>query len=755
MANESEVQIFPRIRQDIIISKQIDNSGENTSYVIKDPLNERYFRFQEIEFYIISQLDGSNSHVSIIELIHSQFDITISESELKDFLDGLLRTSLLENSDPGSKTHPRKKIIKGDILYLRFKLFNPENLFRWLLPRTRIFFTAGFILFSISLLLIATLVTFGHWREIITDFKNTFHWGTILTAWLVILVVVTLHEFAHGMTCSYFGGKVKEIGFLLIYFQPAFYCNVSDAWLFPEKHKRLWVTFAGAYFEVFIWAIATLIWRLTEPGTNIHYFALIITCTSAIKSFFNLNPLIKLDGYYLLSDWLNIPNLRKKAFHYLNNSVRSIWSKSATALLKPDRKNRNLLISYAFLSAIYSYTLLYKTATWFGGFMVTRFQAWGFIIFMTCLIIYFRYPLKNHLVSLKTYIQNMQIKTFFKRGKFKIIMIITTILLLMSVIKKELRISGSFTIIPVQIAKIHAPAEGIIDSIYVKEGESVKKNSMIAKLVDSDYRLELNKINAEIEAANAKLHLSKSGPRNEEIELARIMVTKAKDQAYFANINEQRSKFLLTNQVISPKEYEQSLEDRSKSESEFREMKERLNLLLTGNRPEEIQWLQADIRRLTTQKKYLEKKISELTLVCPINGTVITKKTNEKIGENVKKGDLLLEINQINYLMAEIQIPEKEIGDIKQGQKITLKARAFPGQTFTGKVYSISPVVEKLNEWQNDHYLIVRSYIPNPGLSLKPLMTGNAKIHCEKHSILSIVFRRFVRYIRVEFWSLW
>ena len=102
------------------------------------------------------------------------------------------------------------------------------------------------------------------------------------------------------------------MGFLLLYLQPAFYCDVTAAWAFPERSKRLWVTFAGAYCELVIWALATVAWYLTQADTAIHLVALLVMVASGLKSLFNFNPLIKLDGYYLLSDYLEIPNLRAK-----------------------------------------------------------------------------------------------------------------------------------------------------------------------------------------------------------------------------------------------------------------------------------------------------------------------------------------------------------------------------------------------------------------------------------------------------------
>ena len=163
------------------------------------------------------------------------------------------------------------------------------------------------------------------WNEIVRDLRHLYRFDALVLAWITVLTVTTAHEFAHGLTCKRFGGEVHEIGFLLLYFQPAFYCNVSDAWLFPKKSHRLWVTFAGAYLEIFVWSLATLAWRATEPDTWINFVAMVVMATSGIKSVFNMNPLIKLDGYYLLSDYLEVPNLRQRSTSYLKGIVRRLW----------------------------------------------------------------------------------------------------------------------------------------------------------------------------------------------------------------------------------------------------------------------------------------------------------------------------------------------------------------------------------------------------------------------------------------------
>src|SRR5207248_9588829 len=92
------------------------------------------------------------------------------------------------------------------------------------------------------------------------------------------------------------------------------FCHVSDAWLFKEKSKRLWVTLAGGYCDLCLWAVAVFAWRLTPPHDLVHQLAWVVVAVCGVRVFFNFNPLLKLDGCYLLSDWLEVPNLRQRAW---------------------------------------------------------------------------------------------------------------------------------------------------------------------------------------------------------------------------------------------------------------------------------------------------------------------------------------------------------------------------------------------------------------------------------------------------------
>src|SRR5207248_8674086 len=136
--------------------------------------------------------------------------------------------------------------------------------------------------------------------ELASPVAQVWHWDVMALVWLTLLLTIAFHEFAHGLTCKHFGGEVHEIGFLLLYFVPCFYCNVSDAWLFPARAKRMWVTFAGGYCDLVLWALSAFAWRLTVPDSPLNYLAWMVFTVCGMRIFFNLNPLLKLDGYYLL-----------------------------------------------------------------------------------------------------------------------------------------------------------------------------------------------------------------------------------------------------------------------------------------------------------------------------------------------------------------------------------------------------------------------------------------------------------------------
>jgi putative peptide zinc metalloprotease protein len=818
-----------KLRDDLVVSQQ--NTAAGAVFVLKDPQTGRLFRFREPEYFILRQLDGRTPLEVIQRQTEEKFSAALPPHTLAKFITTVQRAGLFQGEHIRPGHFDQRGRVRGSFLYVRLRAFDPDRLFARLLPRVRFFFTPYFIVPGAFLILLAFLITFLSWNEILRDGSGLFRIQTFLLAWLISCATITAHEFAHGLTCKRFGGEVHELGFMLIYFQPAFYCNVSDTWLFPEKSKRLWVTFAGPYLDFVGWAAATLIWRVTEPETTLHYFSLVVMGLSAIRMFFNLNPLIKLDGYYLLSDALEMPNLRQKAFSYLGARIRAFWGSSSPVVWDTSRRERRIYLTYGLLAGLYSYALLATVAFSFGSYFIRQYQGFGLVLFATLLVGLVGNPLRK--LRREPYLpadaaavggardwprfaraQRRTRRSLRKRG-----LVLAAILAGLAVLvfgKMELTVSGPFTVLPLENADVRTKVSGLLEHIYVDEGDSVKAGQLIARLSDRDYRAELRKTDAAIAEKRAKLRMLKVGARREEIDLARKTVATARTRLDQAQKRHDEAKRMLTERLtraevsvskgderlryarvrrdlfetlqrrelvswlqsqeaqeaaaVREKELEETraelkllqaddLADLRKAiavaENELKEAESKLTLVLAGSRQEEVEGVEAEIARLEVERRHLEETLRRLAIVSPITGVITTPKLKERVGEHVPHGALITKVHELKTLKAQIAVSEKEIADARLGQLVVLKARAVPEETFSGRVISISPTATKADDTLGQRTVFIITEIDNSLMRLRPEMSGHAKTYCGTRRIGDLIARRVARYVTIEFWSWW
>ena len=184
-------------------------------------------------------------------------------------------------------------------------------------------FTMRFNMTARLIMLGAVLLVLTHFETFLSklpSYHEFFSFKTVVYLWVALGIVKIIHEFGHGLSCKYYGGEVHEMGFLFLVFSPALYCNVSDSWTLPSKWKRIIIAAAGIYVELLIAALATFVWwnTPTEPFINNMALSLMIVC-SVSTVVFNANPLMRYDGYYVLADWIEIPNLRERSNKFLKN----------------------------------------------------------------------------------------------------------------------------------------------------------------------------------------------------------------------------------------------------------------------------------------------------------------------------------------------------------------------------------------------------------------------------------------------------
>ena len=512
----------PKLRSDLVIRPQASVNG--TTVVVKDPAARRFFSFGEVEHFVARQLDGATPLDIVRRRVEARFGQPLPEQTLQHFVEQFRRFRLLDDGSERREGEYAHQRVRGSLLYIRVKAFDPDRLLDLLVTRVNGVFTRTFLLASAATILMALAVTAVGWPQFTHDLMRLYRVDALLAAWVTVISVTTVHEFAHGVTCKRFGGQVNEIGFMLLYFQPAFYCNVSDAWLIPEKSKRLWVTFAGAYSEMLVWALATLAWRVTEPDTWINFVALVIMATSGVKTLFNLNPLIKLDGYYLLSDYLEIPNLRQKSFAALKARAHGLWNLSPDTLRIRGREEW-IYLGYGALAALYSVGLITLIAWKFGAFLMTRYGGVGFIACAALLLTVFHRPLGNVLSKMKPPVGAAVAP---KRGPTGVrLAILAIVLAAIALMPAGLKVTGDFRILPAHKGEIRAQIDGILAEIYKEEGDQIEPGEAIARLDDREYTSALEKIEAQIVQAQARRDMLHAGPRREEMELARAELDSA------------------------------------------------------------------------------------------------------------------------------------------------------------------------------------------------------------------------------------
>src|SRR5215813_11789571 len=777
-----------QLRSDLEFSPQ-QHQGKSV-VVVKDPITARYFRFTDSQAAILELLHEPIEASTLAKNASQKLNASIPITTIDAFLNSLEDKWLLDTAAVGDKlaTVNSHKIQDRNLLYWKLLSINPDKIFQWLLPRTRWAFTAAFHGVAVFSILNGFIISYLHWSEFRGGVQGLFNLHGLLFLWVVTFTVVTVHEFSHGLTCCHFGGKVKEIGFMLIYFQPAFYCDVSDSWMFPSKRQRMWVTFAGGYVQLVVWGICTTVWRITDPDTFINEVVLVVVVFSGLQTLINFNPLIKLDGYYMLSDYLEIPNLRAKA-------LRSLWNWVARThrLPHPWRDERAQLV-YGVASMIFSTTLLIYVYSTLYTWATSRFAFAGLVGFAMFSTYTLRRTTLDSIAGLRAAITRAAYRKYRNLG------IVAAGVVIAFVGHWELKIPAEFKILARSEMIVRTETEGIIVDMLVREGSRVAKGDVLARLGDFGKQQQISELMGELEAKRSELAQLRAGARPEELDRKQKLVETKKVELGNARRNQEqrnqltqslerkRSELQLDQQTLtrtrdlvaaglSPRadldKAENAVNVREKEIAEIeaairvvsetsdreadlktRELAEaesELRLMKAGSRPEEIRQVEADVDKLSREVALLDQEMVKTEIRAPIDGVVATPFVERKQKQHLDPGEEVCKIVDISHVTAEMQVPEKEMSDVRPGNPVHLKARSLSAVDLQGRVDFIAPVAQTVNSQQ---MVAVRSELPNDGFLLKPEMTGVAQIYCGDRRIIDLITRRMVRWLRTEFWYL-
>ncbi|HEY7636076.1 MAG TPA: HlyD family efflux transporter periplasmic adaptor subunit [Gemmatimonadales bacterium] len=547
----------PRLRSDLVLVEQTYR-GEQ-SFIVKDPETHKYFRFRPVEVMVMQTLDGSRTPAEAAAAL-VEAGVRVSASAVEGFAGklrnmGLLERTLRERSVlllERLRAERRRRLntgpFKGDWMRLRWSVGDPDEFMNRWLPRIRFCFTPAFIKISLFLFALYFLVIAVRWEEFSRGLADMYLLRMSVTAyvllWMVSIVIIVFHELGHGFTCKYFGGQVHEIGAMLLYGEPAFYCNVNDAWTFPELRSRLWVTAAGSWIQFVLASIAAIIWWAATPGTLVYQTALAAVLFGGLTTILmNANPLLPLDGYYALSDYLEVPNLRQRAFAYVYWLIKTRLLRMNVPEPLADDREKRIFLWYGILAAVYiTMTLGFSAAVAFG-WLDRVLGTIGILIFIVAA---WRVVAKPLQAAGRVLVSAWRDRPAVLRGRTVrdwLLLGAGGIGLIGLVVPRPITVTGPFVAAPALSIPVTAPDSGVIQRVYAREGGGVRAGMPLIEMRNFDLERDASTTGRRVDSLAAREAQARA--RNAMGEVSRIGAERAMEEARLAGLQQETSALTL------------------------------------------------------------------------------------------------------------------------------------------------------------------------------------------------------------------
>lgn len=512
-AQTTQRPIRLRARQDLVRVRHAHPTASR--WTLKDPVSLRYLEVGEQELAILEWLDGHRSLREIADLFALRYaPQQLPLDQLSQFIARLYRAGLLLSDSPDQAASLGERAARAkrqafwqscsNPLAIRWPLGDPQSLLRRIdavVPRLP---ASGLWLLLIGLFSVASFVFVGKghefWRELLVWQRDVdAHWLLGMAVGLILLKVA--HEIGHGLVLQRFGGRCTEAGILLLVFAPCLYVDVSDAWTLPRR-QRILVSAAGVLIEWVMAQLALILWALTQPGV-LHDLARTVVVLGTINTLvLNGNPLMRYDGYYILSDLVRIPNLWQKAQDEWTRAFRRFLGIPVSHRVPAPRRTL-FLFSYGGLSFAYRILVVCVICLWLrhlGRQNHLSTPASGFAMIIASLLVLG--PLVGLVAGLsKNPAHWYRIRMTRVTG---LALALCGIGLIGWLLPLPSRVQGVAYVIPDGSKPVYAVTPGRLN-MRVREGEAVVAGQEIARITNRRIVAELYRIQGERDRLAARL----------------------------------------------------------------------------------------------------------------------------------------------------------------------------------------------------------------------------------------------------------
>lgn len=340
------VAIKPKFRPDITVTRPIGSSD----IVLKDPVSEKFYRLTSYEFRLLKALDGRRTLEETVDHLRESGAYYTKEAA-ENITSKAARFGLILGA--GQSARQMRKAIKeqaekakkvrifSSLYFLFIPVLNPDRFLERTLWVYRLFVNRITFAIITALAPIAIWLVISGADRLTSEYLYFFNWRNLFLLWVVIFLTKLVHEFSHAYTAKSFGLHVPDMGIAFLIFFPCLYCNTTDAWGLAKRRQRIAISAAGIASEASLAILSTFVWYFSRPGiiNSLAFYLMAISFFSTVL--FNGNPLMKFDGYFILIDWLRIPNLASKSMghmkHLFLNRVLGVGSVESPAARPEER----------------------------------------------------------------------------------------------------------------------------------------------------------------------------------------------------------------------------------------------------------------------------------------------------------------------------------------------------------------------------------------------------------------------------------
>jgi len=710
---------------------------------VKDPVSLRYFQFRDEEYFILRQLDGTVDLETLQERFENRFaPRKLHTQQLLSFIGSLHGQGLLVVATEGQadellrrrdeqRWRDRFQRVAG-VLSIRFRGLDPDRFLSWLEPKTRWLFSWPVLGFAALLVMCAMLLAtleFDTMQAKLPDFHSFFSAKNAVYLMLTLACTKVLHEMGHALTCKRFGGECHELGLMLLVFTPCLYVNVTDAWMIRSKWRRAAIGAAGMAVELVLASVCMFLWWFSEKSLLHGLFLNVIFICSVSTLMFNGNPLLRYDGYYILADLIEVPNLHQQStavvVHYLGRWFLGV--DYANERMLPDER-RGWLAAFWAAAVAYRVFVLWMIA-WVLHAALKPYGLEALVQVMVLVSIggMLAGPMWNAITFLRNPGRTRDVKWLRFIGLSSLVL---GAIALVAFFPFPYRVAATAMVEPDNARKVYVSTPGTLVS-HVTLGSQIKADDVVAQLEDLELQRKLLELEGQAAQTRVKLtHLQK-----------RRVVERPNESGQLSDAD---------------------------------------RLLLD---------VEKEIASLEAQIKEQEKRLSHLTIRAPAAGLVLPTRPRaeqpqgqaqlpqwsgsplepQNQGAFLSTGDELCMIGDPDRLEAMLLVDQADIKFVRAGQPVRIRLHQTPGETLWGKVVEISaadldvlpPELTASGELatapdkQGNPKLLAPAYQVRVVLDphAEPLLlrsTGIAKIHSDPQSLGFRAYRYLAKTFRFD-----